>query len=61
MSQHDLDAQTIAIIGMSGRFPGAPDLDQFWQNLAGQVESISFFKTAELDPLVREKIGRAHV
>nr|ASA76631.1 polyketide synthase [Pyxidicoccus sp. MCy9557] len=25
----------IAIIGMSGRFPGAPDLDTFWKRLAG--------------------------
>ncbi|MER5558834.1 SDR family NAD(P)-dependent oxidoreductase [Streptomyces sp. NPDC002506] len=24
----------IAVIGMSGRFPGAPDLDAFWRNLA---------------------------
>jgi len=30
----------IAIIGMSGRFPGAPDLDRFWANLAAGVESI---------------------
>ncbi len=33
----------IAIIGMSGRFPGAPDIDTFWQNLRDGVESITFF------------------
>lgn len=33
----------IAIIGMSGRFPGAKDLEDFWQNLRDGVESISFF------------------
>ncbi len=30
----------IAIIGMAGRFPGAADVDQFWQNLSNGVESI---------------------
>ncbi|MDT5269737.1 MAG: hypothetical protein QOH49_1923 [Acidobacteriota bacterium] len=44
---HDpLDA--IAIIGMSGRFPGAANLDAFWQNLSGGVESVSFFSDEEL-------------
>ncbi|AVH44100.1 type I polyketide synthase [Agrobacterium tumefaciens] len=30
----------IAVIGMAGRFPGAPDVEQFWQNLVDGVESI---------------------
>jgi acyl transferase domain-containing protein len=30
----------VAIIGMTGRFPGARNLDQFWQNLHDGVESI---------------------
>lgn len=34
-------ALDIAIIGMSGRFPGADDLEAFWQNLANGVDSIS--------------------
>src|SRR5579871_6825462 len=38
----------IAIIGMAGRFPGAEDLEQFWRNLQGGVESISFFTPEEL-------------
>ena len=43
------DGETgIAIIGMSGRFPGAPDLETFWRNLRDGVESISFFSPAEL-------------
>ncbi len=33
----------IAIVGMAGRFPGAADLDQFWDNLDQGVMSISFF------------------
>ena len=35
------DTTGIAIIGMSCRFPGAPGLDAFWQNLIGGVESIT--------------------
>ena len=38
----------IAIIGMARRFPGAKDIDQFWQNLRDGVESISFFNDEEL-------------
>ena len=38
----------IAVIGMSGRFPGASNLAQFWENLKTGVESISFFSEEEL-------------
>jgi len=38
----------IAIIGMAGRFPGARDLRQFWENLLNGTESISFFSEEEL-------------
>jgi len=38
----------IAVIGMAGRFPGAENLTEFWQNLCDGVESISFFSDAEL-------------
>src|SRR5262249_8842503 len=30
----------IAVVGMAGRFPGAPSIAAFWQNLRGGVESI---------------------
>jgi acyl transferase domain-containing protein len=43
------DNYDIAIIGMDGRFPGARSADEFWQNLKGGVESISFFSNDELD------------
>ena len=48
MSDMNTPALDIAIIGMAGRFPGAGDLDEFWQNLKGAVESISFFSAEEL-------------
>jgi amino acid adenylation domain-containing protein len=41
-------SKDIAIIGMSGRFPGAKDVDTFWQNLRDGVESITFFSEEEL-------------
>ena len=45
MSEAELtDSLTgVAIIGMSGRFPGAPTLEAFWRNLCDGVESVSFF------------------
>ena len=38
----------IAVIGLAGRFPGAGNVEQFWQNLRDGVESISFFSDEEL-------------
>jgi acyl transferase domain-containing protein/2-polyprenyl-3-methyl-5-hydroxy-6-metoxy-1,4-benzoquinol methylase len=40
--------EDIAIVGMSCRFPGAKDIEQFWQNLRNGVESITFFSDQEL-------------
>jgi acyl transferase domain-containing protein len=37
-----------AIIGMAGRFPGANNIQEFWDNLKAGVESISFFSDEEL-------------
>ncbi len=34
-------ATDVAIVGMSGRFPGAANLDEFWANLAGGVDSVT--------------------
>src|SRR5213595_3169346 len=38
----------IAIVGMSGRFPGARNLDEFWHNLAGGIESIARLSDQEI-------------
>ncbi|MFQ5930187.1 MAG: type I polyketide synthase, partial [Acidobacteriota bacterium] len=43
-----LQGTEIAIIGVVGRFPGAKNLDRFWQNLQNGVESISFLSDQEL-------------
>ncbi|MEW6367290.1 MAG: amino acid adenylation domain-containing protein [Acidobacteriota bacterium] len=38
----------VAVIGMACRFPGARNVRQFWRNLCGGVESISFFSDEQL-------------
>ena len=50
MNSPELDNSipAIAIIGMSGRFPGANDIKRFWENLRSGIESISNFTDAEL-------------
>ena len=39
----------IAIIGMAGRFPGAKNIHEFWNNIKNGIESISFFNDGELE------------
>ena len=38
----------IAVIGMSCRFPGAGNIDEFWKNLKNGVESITHFSDEDL-------------
>ena len=40
--------EKIAIIGMAGRFPGAKNIDEFWQNLRNGVNSIQILDDDEL-------------
>ncbi len=49
MAERDsIDDTAIALIGMSGRFPGAPDIETFWHNIAQGVKSIRFFSDEDL-------------
>lgn len=41
-------ATAIAIIGMSGRFPGARTVEAYWKNIAGGQKAIRFFSDEEL-------------
>ncbi|MGW6736019.1 beta-ketoacyl synthase N-terminal-like domain-containing protein [Streptomyces sp. NPDC055013] len=43
----DLES-AVAVVGMSGRFPGAPDLEAYWANLRDGVCSLSTFTEKEL-------------
>ncbi|HET7460395.1 MAG TPA: beta-ketoacyl synthase N-terminal-like domain-containing protein [Longimicrobium sp.] len=49
MSQtNDPTGLEIAVVGMAGRFPGAPGVDALWANLRAGVESIRRFTDQEL-------------
>ncbi|MGD0097335.1 MAG: amino acid adenylation domain-containing protein [Terracidiphilus sp.] len=39
----------VAIIGMAGKFPGAPNLETFWANVAAGKDTITRFSRAELE------------
>jgi len=49
-------AQPIAIIGMSGRFPGARTIDELWEVLRSGKETTSFFKKEELDVSIPDEV-----
>lgn len=49
MTNHlDATGFEIAIVAMAGRFPGAPDVDTFWDNLHDGVESVVRYTDDEL-------------
>src|SRR5574342_50878 len=52
MTDRAIDDNDIAIIGLAGRFPGAPDVATLWRNLRDGVESISRFAPEELESSV---------
>jgi amino acid adenylation domain-containing protein len=45
-----VESPAVAIIGMTGRFPGAESVEDFWKNFCDGVESITFFDRSELEP-----------
>ncbi len=46
------DKRDVAIIGMSGRFPGAENTEQLWKNLLDKKNSISTWAADEVDPSI---------
>lgn len=49
----------IAIVGMAGRFPGAPTLAQFWRNLKNGVDALHAFTDNEISSLVPQEVRNA--
>lgn len=47
-SVDQIDQSAVAIVGMAGRFPGAKNVDELWQNVRDGAESITFFSDEEL-------------
>ena len=43
------DSCDVAIVGMSGRFPGSPDVSALWRTVSERRERISFFADDELE------------
>ncbi|PEL52430.1 type I polyketide synthase [Bacillus wiedmannii] len=48
MSNFEQALEGIAIVGMSGRFPGADNIQDFWNNLIDGKESLTHFSDDEL-------------
>ncbi len=48
--------EPIAIVAMAGRFPGASDVEQFWDMLRSGREGIRVFRDDELDPSLPTEI-----
>lgn len=48
MKDREYSGCEIAIIGMSGRFPGARDIEVYWQNLKNGIPSMRFLTDEEL-------------
>lgn len=46
--ENEQNNNDIAIIAMSGRFPGADSVEAFWNNLKSGIESVSFFNYEQL-------------
>ncbi|MDR6887271.1 MULTISPECIES: polyketide synthase [Variovorax] len=46
----------VALIATAGRFPGAADVEQFWDNLVAGRDTISFFDDETLDAGVSEAL-----
>jgi acyl transferase domain-containing protein len=53
-AKHVPGKEPVAIIAMAGRFPGASDVEQFWDNLCAGRDSITVFRPDELDPSIPE-------
>ena len=50
-SAYNTTGSEIAVIGMAGRFPGAENIHEFWENLKNGIESLSFISDEELETL----------
>jgi acyl transferase domain-containing protein len=48
MNPPETQGNSVAIVGLAGRWPGAKNPEEFWRQLREGVESVSFFKDEEL-------------
>jgi len=50
----------LAVIGMACRFPGASNIEEYWQNLLDGKESIRYFTLEEMDDIPSEVKSSLH-
>ncbi|MBL0126794.1 MAG: amino acid adenylation domain-containing protein [Flavobacteriales bacterium] len=55
-ARHDAPRRDVAIIGMSGRFPGAANVEELWKNLLDKKNSISTWSVEEIDPSIPDEV-----
>jgi len=48
-ANNSLTGLEIAVVGLSGRFPGAKNIGEFWDNIKNGVEGVSFFSDREME------------
>lgn len=51
-------SQDIAVIGVTGRFPGAESVQEFWSNLLDGKSSLETFKPSEINPAVPKELSQ---
>ena len=56
MGSKDMDEESIAIIGMSGRYPEARNISEFWENLKSGRDSISKMPESRFDHETLQKL-----
>lgn len=54
--ERPLHPDAVAIIGMAGRFPGARNVREFWEQIRAGQETIDHFADGEMDPSVPEEL-----
>ncbi|MEA9355707.1 amino acid adenylation domain-containing protein [Bacteriovorax sp. PP10] len=52
----DVISGDIAVIGMTGRFPGAKNIDEFWNNLVEVKNNIEIFDSSLVNPAVDNEL-----
>ncbi len=56
MTEADRFSYEVAVVGLSGRFPGARNVDEFWARLCEGGESITFFSDGDPDYVKAEAV-----
>jgi len=55
---NDKIRRLVAVVGMAGEFPGADNIEQYWDMIINNKEGIRFFSDDELDSIVGEQEKR---